>query len=696
MPPPAELSLALTGARLAAGVLHLRRVVTSVWGGRVVARGRVDLRSRATGGKLPLPVFDGVLQADRIAVGALLGTGLVRGRASFRARVRGPLHDLIVDVQIPPGENVTVLEESFQLPTRLALRFGEKGLHLPHLHLAGAHDSELMAAGRIGPTGRLALAVDVQGYRFERLPGMAQTALPLMGRLSGQLFLSGTPERPGLEGELTLDPVTFQGRPVGGGAMVITPGPRGAVHARGTLAEGILAEGTLMPGPDGLRGTARLDLQHLRLDPFFMALPEPIEAVGEVSGTIVVGIAPGRAASAEGRLTELAITVTGPASAAGSRAPPAAFELRSDGDVPFAALSGDGPLRIGPTRVVGSAGDLELMGETAADRMQGSVRGRLDLDKLAAVLAIWFDHLSGAVDVDLQASRASAAADRPLVTGDLSVARSLAFRVPAVPVTVRIPRGRIHVSGNALDTRALPIEIDGSRVEISGGVALPDGGAPRLALNLEGDLDMRTAHRLTPRTIARGQGAAHLRAQLHGTAHQPVLHARLELDPMQLDLQEAPLGWWRIGGGTVIVDEGRPGATFMDLPLRGEVRSLETSRGRVDAARFAVRLRGDPRRSLILSGDAQIIAARVQAASVSGTDGGASTGYRPTAARTELDLRLTSHGGAVVLEVPRAPDLRVDVDLGIRGPPQHPKVSGVIHPANLYSRVALWLRGLFR
>ena len=50
----------------------------------------------------------------------------------------------------------------------------------------------------------------------------------------------------------------------------------------------------------------------------------------------------------------------------------------------------------------------------------------------------------------------------------------------------------------------------------------------------------------------------------------------------------------------------------------------------------------------------------------------------------------------MAVDVPHAPDLRVDVDMHVGGTIKHPVVSGEPRGANVYSSFVLGLRRLFR
>ena len=139
----------------------------------------------------------------------------------------------------------------------------------------------------------------------------------------------------------------------------------------------------------------------------------------------------------------------------------------------------------------------------------------------------------------------------------------------------------------------------------------------------------------------------------------------------------------------------------LDLPLRGRVTALSMPAAEIDRATFALRLSGDPRRRLRLAGDVQLDAARVSAKAIaaSGTSRAEPTTAwlsRPEAERTDLDVHVRALGGALVVNVPYAPDPHLNIDFHIRGTVKHPVSSGQIKPSGVYSFFALLAYRLFR
>ena len=248
------------------------------------------------------------------------------------------------------------------------------------------------------------------------------------------------------------------------------------------------------------------------------------------------------------------------------------------------------------------------------------------------------------------------------------MAAPLAFRLAALPFEARVPSGRILLRGNAVETTGFPVSV--------------------------------RADHLASDAIRRLEADVRIDARLGGTPAAPTARATLSID--RLTAQVPALGPQPIVGehGTVLAENRKRALeiTEVDLPFRGEARGISAAGTRIDQASFTVRLRGDPRRKLTLSGDVQIGAARVAAHAVEAR----AAMVPPTGLGTpkeldnaRLDVRVRSQGGAVVVEVPKLPDLRVDLDLHVGGTPKHPVVTGEPRGANLYSRLLMALRRLF-
>ncbi len=700
---PSGWALGVSGARFAAGTLRLPRLTAGLWGGRLSASGQITLTDRAQSGLLARPTMDLSLGATHLSTRSLFGSTFVDGDVSFRARARGTIDDLTVDVLVPARRDLRVLGERFVLPEKIKLRLRDQDVLIATVTLRGPRASALSVSGRIDLKGGINLDVGAENFPFDRLPGLAETALPLAGRLSGHLTLSGLVGQPGLAGQLSFDPVTFQGRRVGGGLMTISPGPHGAIHAHGRLVEGIDADGTLLSAPGGLTGDATLTLSQLRLDPFLAALPGGVTAIGLLSGTVTAHISPGHPPRAEGRLDQLTLTVTAPPRLARSNRMVHPIDLHSEGEIRLSAEAGAGPIRFGPARFAGNLGSFEIEGESRGDAVSGALRGRVLLDAFAPLTAAWVDNLTGALDIRLRAAQTGAGAPF-LATGDITIAAPLSGRARVLSLQTRIPSGQIRLLGDAIETTALPITFDGG------------AGGP----------------------IRRARGGATVSARVGNTPGQPAVQATIDLARIELDapllghepitisggrieaadrtftLRDIPIRFGQqvrltVGGkggppAVAVVDSlDNWDVTRLDFPFDGELRAIETNGIRIDRAAFALRLQGQPRGSLLLAGDVDVTDAHVPADIGRGGLGPGPRGskapspaFGPELERMRLDLHVHSKPGGVEVNVRHAPDLHVGVDYHVGGTLKNPDASGQIRGAGAYSVFVLWLGRLLK
>jgi hypothetical protein len=703
----ADLTLDLSGLRYSAGRIHLPELVVPLLGGRARAHGSVAIRDPLNAAWLDHPELELELSGERLSIEPLLGVTFVKGALDVRARVSGPLDRLAIALTLPRGASLSVLDERFTLPDHLLLGLADGVLSFPDVRLGGPRGSTFDASGGVGLPGPLAIDVAVRDFPIARVPGLAQAVRsPLDGAISGRLRLSGPPEQPAISGTLTLDPLTFQGQSLGAGTIVVAPAPRGAIWVRGHLLAGITAEARLSPGRSGLSGDATVTLTHVRLDPFVPGVIDLLDgsgglrATGIVSGQVVARVRPGQPASADARLSELTLTATplgSPDRSSAAAAPRAPMELHSDGELKMHAETGAGPLTVGPVRLRGNVGDFVLWSEHRDELARATLRGRLDLGALAPLSARWLDHQVGTLDVDLTAT---ARVDRtapviafraPSLTGDVTVDRALGFRWTAMaglPVDVSVPTGgRLRLTGTAVETTALAVDLRAANVA---------GGALR-RIEANARIDARI-----------GVG---------GRVEQPARgRARVSLDQIVAEVPALGPSPVRSEHGRLDVESrgARIDVVAVDLPARGAVRGLDAPGVHVTGATYAVRLTGDPRRHMTLSGEAEIEGARVRAdalsapprpgASTAGRAAGAAPATedaasalaaRPEVARSALDLRLRARGGAVVVEIPHLPDLRVNLDLRVGGTVAHPTITGAPRGANLYSALLLRLGQLF-
>ncbi|HEY7373930.1 MAG TPA: hypothetical protein VIF57_17350 [Polyangia bacterium] len=672
-PPPGATVVRLAGVKLERGVLRLPRVSLAMWGGGFAAEGRIALWDPDERRWLSSPRLDLGLQTTGIDIGRLVGSNMIGGAVSFRAHAVGAADDLDLEVTFPDAATLTVLGERVRLPARAQMRLRESTIVLADFPLGGPGNSLLVCAGKVGlSSGRLALDVGVREFPIGRLPGLLGTTLPVAGSISGAVRVVGEPRAPALSGEVTLADVSYRGRPLGGGTITIVPEKKGAVRARGRLIDAIAVDGRLAPKPSGLEGEVALKLTKVPLEPFLPALPGKPTARGRVSGTAVARIAPDHPATAEGRLTELALSLTPPP--ARGKPPAGTIEVTAENEIVMRARAGEG-LSFGPARLRSNFGTLELSGESHGDDLRASLRGRLELGGVAAFARPWLERLAGAADVDITAT-GRGTFDDIAVSGGVTIAAPLSLKLASFPVEAWVPSGRVRIAANAAEVAGLPIIVRAERFPIA--------------------------------AVRKIDARARVSARVDGAGAAGKFGARVLLDSVAVEVPLAGRKPIRSTGGEIdVAGDARSGKldlTRIDLPIAAEVEGLTAAPGAtVDRATVAVRVHGN-QRQLAVSGDVDVGSAHVSASALrkkaSGGAGGTGAKGGPLAAHPEieaarLDVRLRSRGGAIHVDVNNLPDLRVDLDMHVGGTVKKPSLTGTQHGANFWSSFVLALARLF-
>jgi hypothetical protein len=655
----ARPALGLADLRIEGGVLRVPRVTVPLWGGRLEARGKVTFQNARTGRWLTSPLVDVTFAARGLEIGRAIGPRFVRGSIACSGRATGPLRDVAFDLDFPRTQTLTVFGETLALPPRTSFVVTQGSLYV-HLPLWNARGRKLLSAdGRVDLTGRLDLGVEVRDFPLERLPGVATAGLGVGGELSGKLHLANTVDAPWVAGRLSLFPVTLQGHDAGHGALTITTEDGEELHAYGRLMDGVDLDGRLRVGAEGARGRATLRLQRVRL-----ALPAPPAAEGiavaaAISGTLEGRFGPGGDGAIEGSLSEVALSVR--------RATGPGLELRAVSPVPVSAPP-QGALHAGPARFTGAAGELTLTVEQGGPLTTAALRGRVELAALGPFLSPWMTRPEGAVLVDL-AMRASGQGGGSIsLSGPLTVARPVSFRLVAAPVTVRVPAGGVRFTGNALEAAALPVSF-AAELSPKGAITAAEGSVR---------LDARLSAGPAPSRLRLDVQRLALSAPLVSALPIVATRGSIELQPQLDALDETTV-------------------RYVDLPLEGRAAHVTTPAGMIDRATFALLLRGVPGRTLTLSGDVDILAARLRPERLQAAAAAAHTDPSPLALRNpRLDLRVRSRGQGVAVDLRDAPDLHVQLDLRAGGTVERPVVTGEARPTGVYSAVVMTLQRLFR
>lgn len=732
--------LRLGQARLQRGTLTLPRVTMRLAGGQVTAAGTIQLWDPAARVWLASPALDLSLDAARVSAQQLLGTRLVSGQLSLRARARGTFEAMTLRARVPAGQRVRILGESLDLPRALTLSLAADTITLAPLALSGPAGETLAAEGTVTTGGRLAVKTRVAGLPLRPViawaAGVAASDVPVDGRLGAQLTLGGDVEAPAITGTLTVDGVQLRGRRFAGGVLALTTGPRGELRAHGVLMDGVPLDATVQLAAAGPRITATLTLAHVQLAPllapFFGASFSPAVAplaarlpstsmTGEASGLVALSWSPGTPPKLEANLSQLDL---------GAQAGVSAPAVTLHAAAPVHAVVKTGEARLDPVRFSGSGGDLLLSGEWRDQRATIHGQGRLDAAALAPFAPDVVTSLGGVLALDLGLSFASGGA--PAATGSVAIATPLRGRLIGVPFDLVAPSGHLNLIGQSASIEDLVLEVPGGRLQAGGRLTL-DGSAT--ALSFHGALPARLLETFAHGYVQDAQGQVRVTGRLDGRLARPALRAQASVGGVGFTLMPGA-NRVRLAGGDVRVAGGLAAPTFalsnldlrigdgdqvviggdardpgrlvlspggglgslqVDLPAQGRVRSLATPVAIIDAATFGVRLTGVPGRTLRLAGDIFIDAAHVPPSlRHPKKPAPAKPGDTARAAlnATRLDLRIRSRPRAVTVEVAHVPDLHAALDYHLGGTVGAPAAKGGLKPAGVYSAVLFFLARL--
>jgi hypothetical protein len=630
-----------------------------------------------------------------LAVAALedwIPGGAVSGPLRLGATAEGTIERIALGLSFPPPGTVGVLGQRFALPRRLdALLTADAGLSVPRFQLRRLGGGTIQVGGRVGAAGKLAATVGVHDYPVAAIPGLPRDKLPgpLTGTLAAELTLGGTLARPNAEGKIDVRALAMGRRPVGDVETSLRVGTeRGEVDA--TVDPGITVQARVRRRPNpSLEAT--VTIRDRALGPW---LPAPFAGAPlALSGDVKVGY---RAA---------------------------------DG------LSGDGTLTLSGPGLTGVALTAEAHGVDARARLKGEV----DIARWPQLWSRVFKSAQGALAFDLtlapDLADLRAVSVRPHVSGNLQIARALAFRTPRWPAPIGIePGGQITLDGNAVTVSGLTLVTPGLRAGLGGRalVDLEDLEQTRLALTMGAELDAAAFPvRLPAGVVARGKAA--IDAQVSGTLGAtpgPRVDGKARLDGLTVQLAPSTpaaraSGVVEAHGDTLRTDTlrvdlagvgavtiGRPGAPAsavlaslspfrlgaVDVPFEGQDLRIgdPSSKLYLPDLDANLRLSGDGRSELRIDGQVAVAGGSYDSSrggkkqpAAAGKPRASGAWYRalPPHLTLDLDLRGTNKGMRVA--VPVLPDVTVDFQCHLLATNRGAKWSGHLRGDGAYARAAV-------
>jgi hypothetical protein len=707
--PAAGLTVNAPGLGFSDGVLTLRRLSLPALGGRLSVDGQVRFWQGRPAKLLPSPQLTLEVRADGVDIDQAGLAPLISGRLGMAARVRGSLERLAVQVRVAPSSRLIILGDAYAASAPVDLRWQDNALTLSSLALAqpGGGGSRVELGGRIDARGEGDVHLTVADHDLFGLPGLRDAGLPMRGRFDARLRLQGRLNDPALSGEATIKDVTLNGQHLGGGTLTLEPAGHRGAHVRGTLFDAFSIDGVMVDTGGEPQVDLAVTLQQAKLDPLVPALP-PLLSVGRAtaSGRVSMQIRSGCPVVFDAHFAELGLSyqLRAPLPSRAGR-PARRVGIRSVGSVDAHMIGWGTELTLADAGFDFGAGALRASGTVKRGVLAARAHGPIDLGLLAplfeAVAPGQIDRLSGQAEADVRLAGTLIA---PRVQGTVGVVR-------AVEVGLRaLPGARLNLTAGTLAFD----EPDAVRLDGVAASLRYDDSASFTKAEASLRLDARLAQLRRPEGPSLSGELTVASAQVTSLALGDTVRVRdadvsvrdgtLTVPALEADSDHH--GSLSIGANAAIVSTNPFVLGAVDITARGRGIAYGPESGlRIDELDLDLRLRGDARRSLTLSGDVGLDAGRFQVdapkpppATVGRAIGRAPARPRPPTLRDRvaLDVRLRSDGQRFVIKHRFLPDLRVRLDLHAGGTVAAPKVSGNAGATDVYSWLALLLVRPFR
>jgi hypothetical protein len=668
----------IEGLRYQGGVLGVRRLDAAAFGARLSGSSTLALAGNAPGKAPRLDASWTVSQVDLRR--ALPGRGL-SGAISLAMRARGPLDDLVAQARFPAGARVTIFDQPYGLPQALSAQIQGDLLLVPRFSLQPPGGGRITVGGRVIFDKEIALDLQVDHHRLDRLP-LAARALPGMaGTLSGNLRLRSQPQLTVLDGRVEVDASQLS-------LAALVPSLPGLGRAEAHLA-------------------GRFDLQQ----------------------------SPQRPLALQAELDSLAL-------AYGCAGPGGQGCTRLESVAPVKLRAAAGPTRrveLLQARLRSEGSDFSISGKLDGAELQAQLAGRLSVALLEPLYRRWPVALSGSVHADLQA-RGSAAA--PRIQGTLRLAEPLAVRGRARKLELQLSEGTFTVDEGALGAAGLRVVGHGLALRIDGEVKAgprPDRLDP-LRLRIDGQVSLPELSRSFPELVDQASGTLQVAARLGGTLDEPRLEGQLDFGTLAARVHAAPDHAVKVvvqpgrvearanritiagltadlspGGHLVIGPADRPARIDLaklvpfvlgeiQLPLRGERLNLNLPWLTLQQGTLDVLLAGDATTGpLRLTGKVELGAGRYRPTKQPKPGAIASSrvarrlprSMQPAMLPVLLDLQVVSNGERFTIDPGWLPDLHMGFDVKVGGTAIRPQVRWEAAPRGLYSRLMFFLYRLF-
>ena len=728
------------------GTLTIDSLHAGVAKGTLDGGGSAKLFEKSVATMLAAPVLDFHLDGKQLSLHELIASGVVSGQVSFSLTAAGTAKKPKVHFQVPAGTTVEVLGQSWLLQG-IDIEADKEALVVRLCHIAGKAGGDIQIEGRINlahkPLG-IDWNIKILDLPIPAILAAAQVDVPISGRLSIELHIAGSVEKPAVDGTITLDHVRAFDIDLGNATLALSPTPDGDVAVHGNLFKLLDLDATAGYGPKGAKAKALLSFQNIHLEDLLLDLKAQ-GAASALSGQVSLDIQPGHLPNVDIRISQLEASITRDIEREDGSMGEEKIWLKNAGDLHI--VTDTEKVVVEQIRLVTRGGEFTLSaevrpvkdgkGEVVDRRVTADMAGKLDLELLQPLVASKFVSLGGGIGLEVYIS---GTVKKPNVSGRIAILRPVRAKARGFEQKLLIPSGSVRLTSSSVDLSDLAVTIDDATMKLAGKVNFGPGFAPEsVAVNAEGEVSASLLESIAPSAVSDVSGKASISAKVTGKLDDPQVAAQINLGEIQMRLRgiskhiAVQSGTLELSSHELLLhdvkilldDEGelligakgvRPGRVrirslrpvfqwdSLDFPLAGNRLGYRDEGIEVDDLSLLTELKGNPTDGLTFSGDVRLVSGRyfqdfnvrnlMLTRRINESSSRPFWRGEPLLENLALDLRVRTEGDGFVVQNNLAPEIHVIIDLGIGGTLAAPAISGEIRPTDGRFHI-LGLRGDF-
>jgi hypothetical protein len=735
------------GFRLHDGTLTVDGLHAGLASGTIDGGGSAKLFENSIARMLAAPVLDFHLDGERLSLRDLIAAGMVSGQISFSLSATGTTKNPKVHFRVPAGSTVEVLGQAWTLEG-IDIEADHDALVVRLCHVAGEGGGDIQVEGRV-ELRRKPLAIDwhvnIRDLPLATILSAAKVEVPASGRLSIDLHLTGSVEKPRVEGSIALADVRAFDINLGNATLTLTPSADGGVAVAGTLFNRLKLDATGSYGAKGVQAKVLLSFDKLHVEEFLPELKEQDIATA-LAGRIDVELQPGHAPLIDVLITQLEASITRDIEQEGGDKIREQIWLKNGDNLHI--VTDTEKVTIDRARLLTQGGEFTLaaqvrplknaQGSVVDQAVEAEVLGKLDLDFLQPFLAKKFSVLRGGIGLELYVG---GTVKKPDINGGIAITRPVRAQAREFNRRVLVPSGSVRFSSSSVELSNLAVTLDEATMRLDGKVNLGPGFAPTtVAVKAAGEVSAGLLETFAPGAVSDVSGKAAILLKVDGKLDDPTIAAHITLGEIQMRLRgisrqitvqsgavdlsnhelllydvkvrlddegELLIGAKGVRPGRVHIRRLRPTFEWDDisLPLQGNRLGYRDGGIEIDDLSLAVELTGTPSAGLALSGDVRLVSGRylqdfdvknlVLSPRINETSKRPIWDGQPLLRDLALGLRVRTEGDGFVVHNNLTPEeIHVIIDLGIGGTLSSPNLSGEIRPTDGRFHV-IGLRGDF-